>query len=212
VEFVATLAPVPAVPLAHRRDDPAVRTGVVLAADRKLPADLRLPVDEALTGIEGADVQGATGPPVEAGPVEKDACALGLLRHQLAVLVLLRLLVVTSMPLPLLRRQSERHLLGLCPVLLVDEVGTVGTTPLRLLRRRAGEDAEAATTEDAGPRAEQERDVEDPRDEEILVVEGDPLVGSRQLGQERDQPLPIRLRHGLKLVGAPGATVTPDAW
>ena len=60
----------------------------------------------------------------------------------------------------------------LCP----GEVGPVGAAALDQLRGRAGEDALATLSEDAHPRADQERHVELPGSLLVGVVEADPFV------------------------------------
>ena len=61
-------------------------------------------------------------------------------------------------------------------VVVVDEVGAVAAAALLEVLGRAGQHALAAVAEDAGPRREQERDVEDPGAVLVGIFERDPLV------------------------------------
>ena len=61
-------------------------------------------------------------------------------------------------------------------VVLVDEVGAVAAAPLLQIGGGTGEHALAAGAVDAGPRAGEERHVEDPGAVLVRVLEGDPLV------------------------------------
>ena len=76
VEVVAALAPVAALPLAQRRRDVPVVVGVMLEAQRQLPADVGLPVDVPLAGLDRSDVQSTTGAAGKVGLVVEDAGAL----------------------------------------------------------------------------------------------------------------------------------------
>ena len=73
VELVATLPPVPPVPLPDHRGHPSVGGRLVLAAERELPAHLGLELDVAAALGLGRLVQGAPGTGREPGPVEEDA-------------------------------------------------------------------------------------------------------------------------------------------
>src|SRR5687768_5876763 len=66
VELGATLAPVAALPLSQRRGDVSVRVlGVVLEAQGELPADLGLPVEGTLAGLQGSGVERAADAALE---------------------------------------------------------------------------------------------------------------------------------------------------
>ena len=73
MEVVAAVAPVAPLPLAQAGRDVAVVVGVVLEADRNLPAHVRLPVEWAFAGLERGDVQRAADATCEPGPVQEDA-------------------------------------------------------------------------------------------------------------------------------------------
>ena len=66
------LPPVAALPLPQNEGGVAVVVGVLVEADRNLPADVRLPVERTLTASHGRLVQG-TGAVLETGTVQEDA-------------------------------------------------------------------------------------------------------------------------------------------
>ncbi len=83
-----------------------VLVGAVDLAEGKLPADLGLPVDEALTGLDGTDVERAPVAAGEARAVQEDARVADEPGAPVAVLL------VEREPAALLRTSRNCHCSG----------------------------------------------------------------------------------------------------
>ena len=213
VELLAALAPVPPVPLPHHRGHPPVGRRLVLAAERELPAHLRLELDVAASLGLGRLVQGAARAGREPGPVEEDAGAVDQPGAEIAVGQLLHhALLSLLVELPEVGGEFGGGPLDGPGVLLAGEVGPVGAAALHQLGRRPGEDALAPLAEDARPGAGQEGHVEEPGALLVGIVEADPFVG---IGGH----VLVGGRHALMMTGMsedredirPVLTITPDA-
>ena len=195
VQVVAARAPAAAVVLADRDLEVAGVVGavdpVVGAADRQLPADVRLGLQRLPALLEGERVQGAAGTAREAGAVHEDAGAVDPAGLAVAVLVQHGDAAVGPDPalgvgplgevLPQLGGQPRRVAQDALLVVLVRVVGAQRAAAVRLAAALA--DAVAALAEDAGPAGGQPGEV---AAEDLLVVGGvgelDP--GTREV--ERD--------------------------
>ena len=112
----------------------AVDVGLVVAAERHLPAHLGLPVGDRLAAPEGGGVQRAAGAAGEVGAVEEDAGAVDDPAHRLAVLVDVDrpprfAAFLRELPLVLGSRSASLGL-DVGAVVVVGEVGAVGAAAL----------------------------------------------------------------------------------
>jgi hypothetical protein len=106
---------------------------LVRQPQRQLPAHLGLPVEEALAGLERADVQRAAGAAPEVGAVQEDAGAvMGAGRPAAALGALERpaLSLRLGPQLPLVGGEPCRLPTDPRPVGCVGEVGTMGAASL----------------------------------------------------------------------------------
>ena len=156
----------------------AVVVGVLVETDRNLPAHVRLPVERSLTASYGRLVQGTPGAVLKTGSVQEDARIIDGLCDPFPVVVL------ENRPTHLCGAFREFPLTGFepidlrsdrLPILLVDEMGAVGATPVLVLRGQLREDSRAALAVDAAIVRGEKGQVELPR-VTVFVVEGDPLV------------------------------------
>src|SRR5207248_9143440 len=109
--------------------------------------------------------------------VQEDAGPVDDPRGQVARLCALERTTPSAVAeLPLVRSERGRRPLDARRVLVVSEVCAVRAAPLAELGGGLREHALAPPSEDAGPRAEQEGDVEDPRPVLVGVLEAHPLV------------------------------------
>jgi hypothetical protein len=127
---------------------------VVFEADRQLPADVRLPIERALTGLDGGDVEGATSASGESRSVQEDAGCVDSTRRGVAVLVLLQeaFLRGAILHLPLIGRETNHVPHDVGDIRFVDEVGSVRTATLVQFGGRSLVDALTTLSEDALPR------------------------------------------------------------
>ncbi|MFM8530687.1 MAG: hypothetical protein ACKOD2_13640, partial [Ilumatobacteraceae bacterium] len=154
MQIVTIIAPVASLPFAHERRDPSARVGVVFEADRQLPADVRLPVEWALTGLDGGDVEGAARASGESRSVQEDARSVDSTRRGVAVLVLLEeaFLRGAILHLPLIGREPDHVLHDIGDIRFVDEVSSVRAATLVQFGGRSLVDALTTLAEDALPR------------------------------------------------------------
>ena len=177
VELLATLAPVAPLPLAQRRRDMAVIVGVLVQPERKLPADVRLPVERSFAVLERGDVERAADAALEAGAVQEDAGAVDHTCRAGALVVGGEPVLLALAPqLPRGRGQAAHGDLDRRHVIVVDEVRAVAAAALVEVLRRPRQHAPAAVTEDARPVRRQEGHVEHPSSVLARILERDPLV------------------------------------
>ncbi len=157
--------------------------GGVLESDRYLPADVGLPVEGALAGPDGRDVERASRAGWEARPVQEDACIVHQARggHRCAVVgvlargeeSLLDRLGVELHHLGIETGEGSDHVLD---IVVVDEVGPVTAASLGHLGRVVVEDALAPLAIDAAMVRSHVGRVDHPGAVLGRVAERDPFV------------------------------------
>src|SRR5262249_32274277 len=177
VELEPAVAPVAAFPLPQGGRHVAVFAGVLVEAERELPAHVGLPVHEPLAGLERGPVQRAAGAAGETRAVEEDAGVVDEAGDARAVLLHPMEAAAASLApvLPLLVGEPRRRRRHGGEILVVDEVGAVAAAALLELGGRPGEHALTSAAVDARPRRQEERDIEDPRPFFVGVLEADVL-------------------------------------
>ena len=200
IEVVAARAPAAAIEL---RDGDQLHLGVVRAldlvvgaADRQLPADIGLGLDEGDALAQREAVKGAALAALEAGPVEEDAATVDYARLALAIPGLdgRALAVADVVELPVLPIELGCPLEGALLIGLVCEVRPLGAAAAVGGGRV---DPLAAATEDAGPLGGQPGEVDAIATALLAgVVELDPGAGE----------VKGDLRHPLTLACVGGST------
>ena len=165
----------------------AVIVDGVFHPDRDLPADLGLPVEGPLTGVDCGDVQRTAGAALEPGPVEEDARTVDGAseggRFEFTLVVLPG--VALGREAVLLRTFAELHVAFLHPleapcdireIVGVDEMSAVRTAAVHGVGIGIVGDALAPVAVDAGVVRAEVRGVEQPGSVLVRVLERDPLV------------------------------------
>ena len=177
MELSSSCSPVAPLPLTDGGHDPPIVEHLVLAAQRELPADLRLPRHVALASPHGSDMERAAGTLCEVGPIQEHAGVIDERCRQLPVIVLRDdVLRCPILELPLLGGKEGGTPSDVLDVCLVHEMGAIAAAPLCKILGGTRQHTLAAVAKDASPVALEEREVEAPGALLLGRIEGDPFA------------------------------------